>query len=162
MSEFVPVRGYEEYYKINAEGEVLSSFYGIILKHGNAAGYPRVVLYRPGKGGKSYHIHRLLAEHFIPNPLEFPQVNHIDGNRENFGLDNLEWCTASYNVKDGYSRGRDNGWGTTRPLIDRTKTCEHCRQSFQRKKPQQRFCNNTCAALGSIELFKQGVLPGKE
>lgn len=48
---------------------------------------------------KQIHIHRLLATHFIPNPNNLPQVNHIDGNKKNNDLSNLEWVTRSQNMK---------------------------------------------------------------
>lgn len=148
MKNFIPIKGYEGYYAINPSGEVLSSFYGIILKHGMSAGYPRVSLYKPGKKrAKNYHIHRLLAEHFIPNPMNLPQVNHKDGNRENFSIENLEWCTASENIKHSYKElGRSNGWGTSRPKVDRRKTCEYCEQEFLYKRRTDRFCDYSCSA----------------
>ena len=49
--------------------------------------------------GKQYRVHRLVAEAFIPNPNNYPMVNHIDKNTLNNQVDNLEWCTNQYNVK---------------------------------------------------------------
>ena len=54
---------------------------------------------------KIYSIHRLVAMHFIPNPNNLPQVNHIDGNTENNNVSNLEWCDNSHNQKHAYALG---------------------------------------------------------
>lgn len=48
-------------------------------------------------------LHRVVAELFIPNPNNLPQVNHIDGNRENNKASNLEWVTGSENSQHAYS-----------------------------------------------------------
>lgn len=66
------------------------------MKLGNSNGYLNVML-----DGKTYLVHRLVAEAFIPNPENLPQVNHKDENKENNRDINLEWCTASYNSNYG-------------------------------------------------------------
>ena len=69
-----------------------------------ANGYYRVTL---SKDGKLYykHIHRIVAETFIPNPDSLPCINHKDENRTNNNVDNLEWCSYSYN--NSYGNARD-------------------------------------------------------
>ena len=50
-------------------------------------------------------VHRLVALNFIDNPNNYPVVNHIDGNKQNNNVTNLEWCTYSYNNKEAYRLG---------------------------------------------------------
>ena len=54
---------------------------------------------------KSYKVHRLVATAYIPNPYNYPEVNHIDGDKENNRVENLEWCTKQYNIDDAIKRG---------------------------------------------------------
>lgn len=62
-------------------------------------GYIRVALVNKDGSRVDFRRARLVAETFIPNPLSLPVVNHIDENKENDNVENLEWCTAEYNNK---------------------------------------------------------------
>src|SRR5699024_4725647 len=65
---------------------------------------------------KFYPLHKLVAQHFIPNPDNLPQVNHKDGNRYNNSADNLEWCTSKQNVKHAYATGLKSNHGELDPI----------------------------------------------
>lgn len=57
-------------------------------------------------GKKHYvRVHRLIAKAYIPNPNNYTMINHIDGNKLNNNIDNLEWCSNSYNTKQAYDAG---------------------------------------------------------
>ena len=71
------------------------------IKHKN--GYLKIVLYDENGKSIEYALHRLVAETFIPNPENKPQVNHKDGNKLNNCVDNLEWCTAKENSIHAYN-----------------------------------------------------------
>jgi hypothetical protein len=62
----------------------------------NKCGYVYVSLYKCGKAIRK-RVHRLVAEAFVQNPLNLPQVNHKDEDKQNNSIANLEWCTAQYN-----------------------------------------------------------------
>ena len=99
-----PVVGYEGHYQVSNFGRVKSIKFGkeIMLKqHINIkGGYYYVCLLKNGKH-KNYYVHRLVAQAFIPNPNNLPQVNHKDENKTNNNVDNLEWCTNEYNHNYG-------------------------------------------------------------
>lgn len=85
-------------YSVSNKGEVRNDDTGYILKGSlNGKGYKRVLLHK-----KRYFIHRLVATLFISNPNNYPQVNHIDHDKLNNNVCNLEWCNNQYNSEHAY------------------------------------------------------------
>lgn len=100
------IEGYEGLYQVSNTGKVRSLNYRCTgksktLKQDTTKfGYNLIVLYKNHKR-KVYLVHRLVALVFIPNPLNLPQVNHIDEDKTNNAVWNLEWCTPKYNSNYG-------------------------------------------------------------
>ena len=103
------VKPYYNYF-ISSCGKVFNSN-GAEMKIDESAKYNRVRLVIDGNS-TAYSIHRLVALLFIPNPDNLPQVNHIDGNKRNNNVSNLEWCTASENELHAYKTGLKKGTWT--------------------------------------------------
>ena len=93
-------KGYENLYEVSNLGNVRNSRTGRVLKplklKTNNGYYLQVCLYKDKKATRLY-IHRLVAEAFIPNSENLPEVNHIDENKNNNNVNNLEWVSPSYN-----------------------------------------------------------------
>ena len=107
-------------YTIREDGEVRSRFGRVVKQQFDGPGYARVELWENGKGRK-YLVHRLLAQAFIPNPDRKPQVNHIDGDKANNALTNLEWVTQSENQLHAYRVGLQVGYRKPTPLSETHK-----------------------------------------
>ena len=84
-------------YSISTNGEVKNNLTGKILSQSIQQGYKHVTLLINNKQ-KRCRVHRLVAETFINNPENKPYVNHIDGDRANNNVENLEWVTPSENT----------------------------------------------------------------
>ena len=102
MEIWKDVKGYEGLYQVSNLGGIKSlgnsqNRKEKLLRTSIRNGYCTTYLYKNNKK-KSFLCHRLVAEAFIPNPDNLPQVNHKDENKLNNCVENLEWCTAKYNV----------------------------------------------------------------
>ena len=102
------ITGYDGKYAVDDSGYVINAKTGRVLKQSSTKkGYQKVDLYLGGER-KTVRIHRLVAEAFILNPDNKPQVNHIDNNKLNNAVSNLEWVTDSEN-KEHYRIFRRKG-----------------------------------------------------
>jgi hypothetical protein len=138
------IEGYEGLYEISDLGNVKilerkrpnGKLYKEKIMRANARGnYAEVSLYKDGKA--THHlVHRLVAEAFIPNPDNLPQVNHRDENKKNNCVDNLEWCTAKYNCNYGTIARRKRRFA-------QDKKGETCGVSFDKEK------NNFMSYIGT-------------
>lgn len=95
------IKGYEGLYEVSENGEVRSrprkgSAGGLMKSHKDAKGYLVLGLTKQGRQ-TTKRIHRLVAEAFLPNPDNLPEVNHKDEDKTNNCVSNLEWCTTQYN-----------------------------------------------------------------
>lgn len=111
MAMWIDIKGFEGRYQVSPDGMVRNAKTLRVLKPKKAKGYLQVSL---GAGNYSY-IHRLVAQAFIPNPDELPQVNHLDGIKSNNAVTNLEWCSASGNLKHAYETGLLDGTACKNP-----------------------------------------------
>lgn len=118
-----PIEGYEGLYEVSDIGRVRSVFNGtMLLTPDKARGYLRVTLFKNGVRNRR-QVHRLVAEAFIPNPYDKPVINHIDENKSNNRVSNLEWCTPKENCNYG-NRNKKISCGVSKPVKQLSKTGE--------------------------------------
>lgn len=105
MIKIVPIKNCNGYY-IDQDGKVYSDKRGFLVELkpflDSKGNYLMIRILDNTNHRKSYLIHRLVAEHYIANPMNYPEVNHIDNNKTNNKVENLEWCTRKYNLEQSY------------------------------------------------------------
>lgn len=127
MEIWKDIDGYNGKYQISNEGNVRSFSRwknGGLLKFGkcgNPGPYKTVQLVKTSrKDTKCFYVHRLVAQHFLDNPNNYNEVNHIDGNTLNNNVNNLEWCSRKQNAYHAsmtglLSNGHENERGEKHP-----------------------------------------------
>ena len=125
VEEWKDIDGYEGLYQVSNLGNVkslakfdrLGRFHKerILSTCDNGSGYLVVNLKHNGKQ-RMKTVHKLVANHFIYNPDNKPEINHKDGNKKNNRVDNLEWCNRSENVKHAFKTGLNYQTGKRKVL----------------------------------------------
>lgn len=170
FEQWRPVRGYYGVYEVSNYGQVRSlerveSFIlngknvqrhrkgRILHQRSKQNGYYRLVSLLKNDKMKSYFVHRLVAEAFIPNPCNFPQVNHKDENSKNNFVwvnedgsidpqkSNLEWCSVRYNVNYGNRNEKARKKLINRKDLSRAVFCHELRKVFPSIKEAARALN---------------------
>lgn len=157
MCDARDVKGYEGLYTVDRNGVIFS------LKRGKTKksvvfpnGYSYVNLHKNGKA-RSVRVHRIVAEAFLENPHGHEQVNHINGNKTDNRLSNLEWCNAFQNMKHAQTSGLFNVCGESNPSAKLTyKKVESIRKEYVRgsreygTKALARKYGVSCVMIGKI------------
>lgn len=129
------IKGYEGHYAITSCGRVWSyKSEKFLTQHDNGGGYILVDLCKDGKR-KHYYVHRLVAQTYLPNPDNLPQVNHKDECTTHNYLNNLEWCSVDYNQYYGTKRNRQA------KAISRPVYCVELDKTFDSLAEAAKFLN---------------------
>ena len=104
IHDFIPE--IKDLYMINDKGEIFSDNSGRMKTRYRAGSNYRIINFMTQEGKKrTFRVHRLVAMAFLPNPQNKQEVNHIDGNKENNSLENLEWATRQENAQHAVDTG---------------------------------------------------------
>lgn len=152
------IAGYEGLYQVSNLGRVksLPKQYGfsyrpekILAEVVDSHGYVVFNLRKDGRK-KQVYLHRVVASTFIDNPFNYPQVNHLNGDKKDNRVENLEWCTAKQNVQHAYNNGLSVGKkGELHPMYGKHHSEESKRVIGEKSKRSwvKRKAANECALV---------------
>lgn len=148
------VAGFDGRYSVDVVGNVYSETTDKgqrkgVLKPYIKNGYFAVNLYKNGKSNHFY-IHRLVAAAFIPNPNNYKYINHIDCNKTNNTVHNLEWCTQKHNIHEAMKNGLERHITVKITDLQTSKVTE-----FYSMRKASAFLGKSCSYV-SIERKKRG------
>jgi hypothetical protein len=136
IMEWKKVKGYELFYEVSNTGIVRSldreskNGWGKIIRKGKVLkqsidghGYYRVKLWK-NKTKKTIRVHKIVLSSFVENVNNLPHTNHKDCNKLNNNINNLEWCSASYNQKHAYENGMRKSNKETKVYCKTNNTCK--------------------------------------
>lgn len=142
-----------DFYYVSRIGNIFSKYKNDLLKQQiNHKGYNTVYL-KDGTKSKTIFVHRIVSEVFLPNPNKYPQVNHIDGNKLNNNVDNLEWCSNEYNMKHSWDIGlREpvHGEEVGTSILKESQVCE----IYMSNKSSKELSNEYNVSAGTINSIK--------
>lgn len=171
---WLPVSGYEGLYEVSNFGRVKSLGNDnsrktkILIPCEEVGGYLKVCLCKNGKG-KTFRIHRIVAEAFLPNWCDFQQVNHIDEDKTNNHVNNLEWCDRKYNINHGTRNERvaekNTNGKLSKIVLQLTKTGELVREWPSTQEAERNGFNHghivSCCS-GKLKSYKGYIWKYKE
>ena len=163
--EWRPIFGYESYYEVSNLGRVRALARTVLCRnqvcsflrtypakllpaHALEHGYMQVTLNKHGKS-KAFLVHRLVAQAFLPNPDNKPEVNHKDRNGSNNAVSNLEWVTKLENMQHALA----TGWAPQLSRKGRSNTSEHRQKISKSLRAISRPWYYKCRCKETGEIF---------
>lgn len=106
-TQWKSIKGYEGLYEVSNTGLIRNVKRNSLLAYTTSRGYLKARLWDSKRGiARMHRVHRLVAEAFVPNPFNLPEVNHLDENKENNKAENLAWCSHADNIKHSIASGK--------------------------------------------------------
>lgn len=155
------IKGYENLYAVDTNGNVYSLITNSsrrrkILKPYYKNGYLAVNLYKD-RICKHFYIHRLVAETFLENKKGYKEINHIDCNKTNNSISNLEWCNRQQNLQHSYENGLKRKGELHGMSKLKNNEVGEIRKQLGRK-PQKELANEFNVSQSTISAIKTGRL----